>query len=146
MCMVLAESPFWHLYGWMSCAFDDKLTVFIEDRRKNCSTLISLVLYMPEGSSSCSCILHGHYLSQCSHDTLQNRLTSFRSEEYTRNVFFLKMSCLYLFCNCAILSVPESYVQCMVPGIQNLNSSLIYKAFAVLVSILHEKCKGSKTP
>ncbi len=37
-------------------------------------------------------------------------LTSFRSEEYTRFVFFLKKSCLYLFCKYAILSVPESYV------------------------------------
>ncbi len=56
------------------------------------------------------------------------------------------MLCLYLFCNYAILSVPESYVQGMVKGIQNWNSSFIYKAFAVLVSILHEKRKGSKTP
>ncbi len=73
-------------------------------------------------------------------------LTSFRSEEYTRNVFFLKKSCLYLCCNSAILSVPESYVQGMVQGLQNWNNSLSYKAFAVLVSILHEKCKGFKTP
>ncbi len=42
--------------------------------------------------------------------------------------------------------MPESYVQGMVQGIQNWNRPLIYKAFAVLVSILHEKCKGSKTP
>ncbi len=78
--------------------------------------------------------------------TTWHDLTSFQSEEYTRNVFFLKKSCLYLFCNYAILSVPESYVQGMVQAIQSWNSSLIYKSFAVLVTILHEKCKGSKTP
>ncbi len=62
--------------------------------------------------------------------------------DLTPECFFLKKSCFYLFSNYAILSVPESYVQGVVQGIQNLNSSLIYlftyslihKAFAVLVS------------
>ncbi len=38
----------------------------------------------------------------------------------------------------------ESYVQSMVQDLQNWTSSHIYKAFAVLVSILHENAKALK--